>query len=95
MTSGTADVLGQPHALERAWAALANPNAGDLIVSAAPGVEFVDLGGRDHVGGGSHGSLELGDTEAPMLSVGLGPPPGRIVDVAPCVLDHFGVSRER
>ena len=82
-------------ALERAWAALANPNAGDLIVSAAPGVEFVDLGGRDHVGGGSHGSLELGDSEVPMLSVGLGPPPGRIVDVAPLVLDHFGVSRER
>ncbi len=95
VTSGTADVLGQPDALERAWAALANPNAGDLIVSAAPGIEFADLGGRDHVGGGSHGSLELGDTEVPMLSVGLGPPPGRIVDVASCVLDHFGVSRER
>jgi len=91
--SGTADVLGQPQALERAWAALANPNAGDLIVSAAPGVEFVDLGGRDHVGGGSHGSLELGDSEVPMLSIGLGAPPARIVDVAPCVLDHFGVSR--
>jgi hypothetical protein len=93
VTSGTTDVLGQPHALERAWAALANPNAGDLIVSAAPGVEFVDLGGRDHVGGGSHGSLELGDSEVPMLSIGLGAPPARIVDVAPRVLDHFGVSR--
>ena len=86
-------VLSQPNALERAWAALANPNAGDLIVSAAAGVEFADLGGRDHVGGGSHGSLELGDSEVPMLSVGLGAPPARIVDVAPRVLDHFGVSR--
>jgi hypothetical protein len=94
VTSGTTDLLAQPNALERAWAALANPNAGDLIVSAAPGVEFVDLGGRDHVGGGSHGSLELGDSEVPMLSVGLGPPPARIVDVAPRVLDHFGVSRD-
>ncbi|HMI99876.1 MAG TPA: alkaline phosphatase family protein [Gaiellaceae bacterium] len=92
-TSGTTDLLAQPNALERAWAALANPNAGDLIISAAPGVEFVDLGGRDHVGGGSHGSLELGDSEVPMLSVGLGPPPARIVDVAPRVLDHFSVSR--
>ena len=82
-TSGAADVLAQPNALERAWAALANPNAGELIVSAAPGVEFADLGGRDHVGGGSHGSLELGDSEVPMLSVGLGAPPARIVDVAP------------
>jgi hypothetical protein len=94
VTSGTTDVLVQPYALERAWAALANPNAGDLIVSAAPGVEFADLGGRDHVGGGSHGSLELGDTEVPMLSIGLGAPPARIVDVAPRVIDHFGVSRD-
>ncbi len=93
LTNGAADVLDQPNALERAWAALANPNAGDLIVSAADGVEFADLGGRHHVGGGSHGSLQLGDSEVPMLSVGLGPPPARIVDVEPRVLGHFGVSR--
>jgi predicted AlkP superfamily pyrophosphatase or phosphodiesterase len=92
VTSGTAEVLSQPNGVERAWAALQNPNAGDLVVSAAPGVEFVDLGGRDHVGGGSHGSLELGDSEVPMLTVGLGAPPARIVDVAPRVLDHFRVS---
>ena len=30
-----------------------------------------------------------------MLSVGLGAPPARIVDVVPRVLDHFGVSRGR
>ena len=88
-TSGTTEILGQPDALERAWAALANPNAGDLVVSAAPGVEFADLGGRHHVGGGSHGSLEKGDSEVPMLSIGAGPPPARIVDVTPRVLDHF------
>jgi len=91
-TVGDADVLAQPDALERAWRALANPNAGDLIVSAAPGVEFADLGGRHHVGGGSHGSLELGDSEVPMLAVGLGSPPPRIVDVAPLVLRHLGVD---
>ena len=39
-------ILDQPDALERAWAALANPNAGDVLVSAAEGVEFADLGGR-------------------------------------------------
>jgi predicted AlkP superfamily pyrophosphatase or phosphodiesterase len=93
-TSGDPEVLGQPDACERAWAALANPNAGDLVVSAAPGVEFADLGGRHHVGGGSHGSLEAGDSEVPMLSVGAGAPPARIVDVTPRVLDHFGVSHE-
>jgi hypothetical protein len=93
VTTGTPEILAQPNALERAWAALANPNAGDVIVSAAPGVEFADLGGRHHVGGGSHGSLEVGDSEVPMISVGLGAPPARIVDVVPRVLDHFGVGR--
>jgi hypothetical protein len=29
-----------------------------------------------------------------MLSVGLGDPPARIVDVAPFVLEHFGVTRD-
>jgi hypothetical protein len=94
-TSGDASVLSQPDALERAWAALANPNAGDLIVSAAPGVEFADLGGRHHVGGGSHGSLEQGDSEVPMISIGAGPPPARVVDVAPRVLEQLGVSDGR
>jgi hypothetical protein len=91
-TTGDVDVLLQPDALERAWRALANPNAGDLIVSAAPGIEFAVLGGRHHVGGGSHGSLELGDSEVPMLAVGLGSPPARSVDVAPLVLRHLGVD---
>ena len=94
-TRGAAEVLAQPDALERAWAALANPNAGDLVISAAPGVEFADLGGRHHVGGGSHGSLETGDSQVPMLSIGAGAPPARIVDVTPRVLHYFGVSHER
>ncbi|HEV8602414.1 MAG TPA: alkaline phosphatase family protein [Gaiellaceae bacterium] len=91
-TSGDEGLLPQPEAFERAWAALANPNAGDLLVSAAPGVEFADLGGRHHAGGGSHGSLEAGDSQVPMLTVGLDAPPARIVDVAPLVLRHFGVA---
>ena len=94
-TSGVEEVLAQPDALERAWAALANPNAGDLVVSAAPGAEFMDLGGRHHAGGGSHGSLERGDSEVPMLSVGAGAPPARIVDVTPRVLELFGAAHER
>jgi hypothetical protein len=94
-TTGDAAVLSQPDALERVWAALANPNAGDLIVSAAPGVEFADLGGRHHAGGGSHGSLEPGDSEVPMISVGAGPPPARTIDVAPRVLEQLGVTDGR
>ena len=30
-----------------------------------------------------------------MISVGLGAPPARIVDVTPRVLEHFGVSHAR
>jgi hypothetical protein len=76
----------------RAWRALANPNAGDVVVSAASGVEFADLGGRHHVGGGSHGSLLDGDSLVPMLVVGAAAPPSEIAGVAPLVLRHFGIE---
>ena len=77
----------------RARHALANPNAGDVLVSAAQGVEFADLGGRHHAGGGSHGSLLEGDSLVPMLVVGAeGPPPSEIAGVAPFVLRHFGIE---
>ncbi|HWG56880.1 MAG TPA: alkaline phosphatase family protein [Gaiellaceae bacterium] len=91
-TSGDASVLDHPNALERAWAALANPNAGEILVSAEPGWEFADLGGRHHAGGGSHGSLVAGDSEVPMLTVGVAAEPESITDVMPAVLDHFGVA---
>jgi hypothetical protein len=76
----------------RARAALDNPNAGDVIVSAAPGVEFADLAGRHHAGGGSHGSLGQGDSEVPMLAIGFDAVPESIVDVMPTVVRHFGVQ---
>jgi predicted AlkP superfamily pyrophosphatase or phosphodiesterase len=91
-TNGDAGLLAQPDALERCWAALHDPNAGEVIVSAAAGWELADLGGRSHVGGGSHGSLEAGDSDVPMLTVGLGTPPKSITGVAPLVLSHFGVD---
>src|SRR5262249_38214735 len=81
-----------PDGRVRAEAALRNPNAGEVIVSAAPGWEYVDLAGRHHAGGGSHGSLAVADSEVPMLTVGLGPPPSSIVGVKQLVLDHFGIS---
>jgi hypothetical protein len=92
-TSGDVAILDVPDGLERAWAALANPNAGEVLVSAAPGWEFADLGGRHHAGGGSHGSLLAGDSEVPMLTVGLDVDLASITDVMPAALDHFGVRR--
>jgi hypothetical protein len=81
-----------PDGRARAAAALRNPNAGEVLVSAAPGWEFVDLAGRHHVGGGSHGSLAAGDSEVPMLTVGLGEPPASITEIKALVLEHFGVG---
>ena len=74
--------------------ALANPNAGELLVSAAEGWELADLGGRHHLGGGSHGSLVAGDSFVPLLTIGV-ERPTRITKVVPAVLDHFGVALPR
>jgi hypothetical protein len=75
----------------RAGAALRNPNAGEVLVSAARGWEFADLAGRDHLGGGSHGSLDAADSEVPMLAVGLGDPPASITGIKETVLRNFGL----
>lgn len=83
-----------PEGRIRAEAALRNPNAGEVLVSAAQGWEFVDLAGRHHAGGGSHGSLEAADSEVPMLTVGLGEPPASITGIKAALLAHFGVPAE-
>ncbi len=84
-----------PDGRTRAAAALRNPNAGEVLVSAAPGWEFVDLAGRHHQGGGSHGSLEAADSEVPMLTVGLGAPPDSITGIKQLAAEHFGVAVRR
>ena len=81
----------------RVWAALACPTSGEVLLSAAPGVEFVDWGGQAHVGGGSHGSLHAGDSHAPLICCGLDrrePEPRAVVDRATSrrsSLRHFGL----
>jgi predicted AlkP superfamily pyrophosphatase or phosphodiesterase len=87
-----------PAALSRIWSALNCPTAGDLLLSAAPGYEFVDWGGADHVGGGSHGSLHRSDSLGALLWCGTGPDTREVreqwslEDIAPMVREHFGVS---
>ena len=86
-----------PDPLARVFSALTAPHAGDFIVSLAEGFEAVDWGGASHAGGGSHGSLQRGDSLGPLLCVGCGPsdPADReqwsLRDVAPIVLEHFGL----
>ena len=74
-----------PLGRERVDAALRNPNAGDVLVSAATGWEFADLGGMHHAGGGSHGSITAADSEVPMLGIGVDPP-ARTIDVKEALL---------
>jgi hypothetical protein len=81
-----------PDGRARAEAALRNPNAGEVLLSAGPGWEFVDLAGAHHAGGGSHGSLAASDSEVPMLTVGLGDPPASITGLKALVLEHFGLT---
>ena len=83
-----------PDPLGRLWSSLTCPNSGDVLISAVPGYEFVDWGGTDHVGGGSHGSLHRGDSLGVLLFSGTGPTLNcqrrwSIEDVTPMVLDHF------
>ncbi|MDQ1703477.1 MAG: hypothetical protein QOF57_2729 [Frankiaceae bacterium] len=87
-----------PDALARVWAALQCPTSGDVLLSAAPGYEFPDWGGVDHVGGGSHGSLHHSDSQGALAFCGVEAPPERlrdgawsIADVAPMARRHFGV----
>ena len=83
-----------PDALGRLWSALACPHSGDVLVSAELGYEFVDWGGADHVGGGSHGSLHRDDSEGVLLLCGVDAPEREqwsLADVTPLVLEHFGV----
>jgi hypothetical protein len=85
-----------PDGRARAEGALRNPNAGEVLLSAAPGWEFADLGGRSHSGGGSHGALAAPDSEVPMLTVGIdGPTPASITEVKSLLLAHFGLAVAR
>jgi hypothetical protein len=91
------DAATYPNGFERAWSALACPNAGEVIVSAAVGWEFEDLGHRHHVGGGSHGSLLAGDSTIPIVAAGFDeevplPEDPSVTDLAPLALSHFGIE---
>ena len=87
-----------PDALARVWAALICETSGDVLLSAAPGWEFADWGGVDHVGGGSHGSLHRSDSLGALAFCGVAPPDGdrlrrwSIGDVAPMIRAHFGAG---
>jgi hypothetical protein len=89
-----------PDALARAWTALTCRTSGEVLLSAAPGFEFIDWGRQAHVGGGSHGSLHASDSLGALVLHGVAlpePQPAQwaIRDIAPLVLRHFGLDPSR
>lgn len=84
-----------PDALARLWSALNCPQSGDVLLSGAPGYEFLDWGGGSHVGGGSHGSLHRDDSHGALIMCGVEGVDARsewaLRDVTPLILDHFAV----
>lgn len=86
-----------PDALQRIWSAVSCVNTGDVLVSATPGYEFTDIGGSAHTGG-SHGSLHVEDSTAPLISIGLeggastdGLGTVRLADIAGLAATHLGI----
>ena len=86
-----------PDGLARSWSALTCSSAGDVLLSAAPGWEFSDWGGQDHLDGGSHGSLHRSDSLGALMWSGLGPDSAdaralwSLQDIVPMVREHFGL----
>ena len=98
VSDGVLDSGSYPDALARTWSALQCPNAGEVLLSAGAGYEFLDWGGADHVGGGAHGALHVNDSHGALILCGTGPddpherPQWAIRDVADLILEHFGAT---
>ena len=88
-----------PDALFRLWSAATSPTSGDVLLSATPGYEFVDWGGVDHLGAGSHGALHRDDSHGILIAHGAGPSSSEdrlqwtLRDIEPMVRSHFGLGR--
>jgi hypothetical protein len=93
---GVFNAPAHPDALDRVWSALTCSTSGDVLLSAAAGLEFSDLGGQVHVGGGSHGSLRGEDSLGALILCGVdipyAPSQWAIRDIAALTSRHFGLQ---
>jgi type I phosphodiesterase/nucleotide pyrophosphatase len=97
VSDGALELGDYPDALGRLWSALGCSRAGDVLLSATPGYEFVDWGGSHHQDGGSHGSLHSCDSLGVLLTCGVEalpemPAQPHLRDVTPMIAAHFGLT---
>ncbi len=86
-----------PNAFERIAQGVSCRNSGHIWATARPGYEFQLPYTSIHAGGGSHGSLHVGDSTVPLLLAGAPagielPAPSRTVDVKPLCLSILGLD---
>ncbi len=83
-----------PNPFERIAGGLDGLNSGELWLTARPGCEFEEPGGKAHVGGSSHGSLHALDSLSILIASGAAgeilPERMRAIDVAPLCMEILG-----
>ena len=97
VSDGRLEFGAYPDALGRLWSAVGCSRAGDVLLSATPGYEFVDWGGSHHQDGGSHGSLHSCDSLGVLLTCDVEALPNQpaqphLRDVTPMIAAHFGLT---
>ncbi|EJL47225.1 hypothetical protein BAG01nite_20850 [Brevibacillus agri] len=83
-----------PDAFSRLYGAAFAQQGPAVILTAAPGYEFLSECAPTHLGGGSHGSLHKRDSLIPLVIAGAAqsfPLPARLVDVKDFILRELGV----
>ncbi|WP_128739096.1 alkaline phosphatase family protein [Desulfocucumis palustris] len=85
-----------PDTFNRLMGLLECENAGDVVLTARPGYEFMDEYSTSHRGGGSHGALHREDSLVPLAisdrGYSLSNP--RLQDIAALIRAYFGVASE-
>lgn len=83
-----------PDALSRLYGALFSQDIPVIVITAAPGYEFLSECAPTHLGSGSHGSMHKQDSIIPLLVAGTTrriPRPVRLVDVKDFILQELAV----
>ncbi|GAA4706373.1 alkaline phosphatase family protein [Brevibacillus fulvus] len=84
-----------PDGLARLYGSLYSQETEMIVITAAPGYEFLSEYSPTHLGGGSHGSLHRQDSLIPLVVVGAAHPfkkPARLIDVKDFILQQLAVE---